>query len=345
MELRGVDAAAPHLRGDRVEPLLPARDLGGDARLRQAFLQLVTDLPDHPLGPLEPPIDLPLDARELLGLQVLESQVLELALEQPHAQAVGDRRVDVHRLARDLAPLFGREVLERAHVVEPVGELDEDHAQVRDHRQDHLAEGLGLLLLPRDVGELADLRQAVDQVGHLRPELLRDRLLGRQRVLEDVVQQPDDDRHVVGLHVRQDRGHVERVDEVRLAGAPVLAPVLPGREHVGPPEQVLVALRVVGLDPVEDVLEADHRKRVAGLPRDAGATPGRRRRRPTSAGSSSFSAGPRPRPAPRPPSAPAPARRAPARPSRALGPRAACRRNPSRSRRSARPRRSRSRFR
>jgi hypothetical protein len=33
---------------------------------------------------------------------------------------------------------------DRAHVVEPVGELDEDHPQVAGHRDDHLAVVLDL---------------------------------------------------------------------------------------------------------------------------------------------------------------------------------------------------------
>ena len=82
----------------------------------------------------------------VLGLEVAQGQVLELPLEAPHAQAVGERRVDVQRLAaRSLLPL-GRQVLERAHVVEAVGELDEDDADVLGHRQEHLAEVLRLML-------------------------------------------------------------------------------------------------------------------------------------------------------------------------------------------------------
>ena len=159
------------------------------------------------------------------------------------------------------------EEAERAHVVEPVGELDHHDPQVGDHRQDHLPEGLGLLLLARDVGELADLRQAVDELGDLGPELLGDRLLGRQGVLEDVVQEADDDRDVVGLQVRQDRGHVQGMDEVGLARAPDLPLVLARREDVGPPQQVLVRARVVRLDLLEDLLEVDHDpRRVTRMP-------------------------------------------------------------------------------
>ena len=56
------------------------------------------------------------------------------------------RRVDLHRLAGDALLLLDRQGVQRAHVVEPVGELDEDDPDVLGHRQQHLSDVLGLLL-------------------------------------------------------------------------------------------------------------------------------------------------------------------------------------------------------
>ena len=55
-------------------------------------------------------------------------------------------RVDLARLERDAAPLVRPQVLERAHVVQAVGELDQDDARVLRHRQQQLAVVLDLLL-------------------------------------------------------------------------------------------------------------------------------------------------------------------------------------------------------
>ena len=68
--------------------------------------------------------------------------------------------------------LLGRQVAERAHVVGAVGELDQDDADVARHREEHLAEVLGLLLLARGEVDLADLGDAVDQAGDLLAEEL-----------------------------------------------------------------------------------------------------------------------------------------------------------------------------
>ena len=48
--------------------------------------------------------------------------------------------------AMRVCALLGQ-VLQRAHVVQAVGELDQDDADVVDHGQEHLAEVLGLALL------------------------------------------------------------------------------------------------------------------------------------------------------------------------------------------------------
>ena len=93
----------------------------------------------------------PLDDRVIaLGLELLEGERLELVHEAVQPDSFGERRVDVHRLARDAAALFGaRDEVERPHVVEAVGELDEQNADVVGHRQQELAEILRRALVRR----------------------------------------------------------------------------------------------------------------------------------------------------------------------------------------------------
>ena len=69
---------------------------------------------------------------------------------------------------------------------------------------------------------------------------------------------PGGDAHRVELHVGEDVGDLERVDEIRLAGMADLSLVLQGRKHVGPAEQFEVGVRAVAADLVEQILEADH---------------------------------------------------------------------------------------
>jgi hypothetical protein len=83
--------------------------------------------------------------------------VLQLLAQPLHAHAAGKGRIDVHGLLGDDLALRGLHVLERAHVVQAVSELDEKHADVAGDGEQELAEILGLLGLLGDQVELLDL--------------------------------------------------------------------------------------------------------------------------------------------------------------------------------------------
>ena len=78
-------------------------------------------------------------------------------------------------------------------------------------------------------------------------------------VLDRVVQQAGRDRGAVELPGRQDAGDLDRVREVGIARGPQLRPVRLHREHVGAVEQLLVGARIVGLDPLDELVLAQHR--------------------------------------------------------------------------------------
>ena len=80
-------------------------------------------------------------------------------------------------------------------------------------------------------------------------------------VFDDVVEEAGGHADDVELHPGEDVGDFERVDQVGLAGMADLSLVLAGREDVGPPQQLQVGVGVVVPDPVEQILEANHRER------------------------------------------------------------------------------------
>ena len=88
--------------------------------------------------------DFLLQRQKGFGLEVAEGQILEFAANNAHSQPVRDGRVDIQRLARDALLLVRRQIFERAHVVQPVGQLHQHHANVVDHGQKHLADVFGL---------------------------------------------------------------------------------------------------------------------------------------------------------------------------------------------------------
>ena len=141
--------------------------------------------------------------------------------------------VDVERLARDRAPARGRQGADGAHVVQPVGELDEDDADVARHRQQHLAEVLRLRLFLRLELDARDLGNAVHQAGDVGAELLDEFFLGGAGVLDDVVQDGGRQRARIQAHGRQDVRDRDGMVDVRFAAAPALARVGLGAEEVG----------------------------------------------------------------------------------------------------------------
>ena len=189
-----------------------------------------------------------LDLGVLAGMQGREGEVLQLPADRLDAQAVSQRRVDLQRLLGLLDLLLLAQIAERAHVVQPVGQLDEDHPDVLGHGDDHLADVLGLLFLDRAEGHLRQLGDAVDEQGHLVAELLAHRLDGQLGVFDHVVQQRGGDGGAVEPQVGADVGRAHGMVDVGLAAGPQLVLML-RRGHVeGAHDQIAVETGIVLLD-------------------------------------------------------------------------------------------------
>ena len=146
---------------------------------------------------------------DLLAPQFLADapQALDTAVDLHHRHRrfaqLRDRGVDVARFLSDRNPALIRQVAERPHVVQAIGKLHQDDADVIHHRQQHLAEVLGLALLARRERNRPDLGHALDDVGDLGAEELSDSLGCRERVLDHVVEEARRHRDDVELHIRQ----------------------------------------------------------------------------------------------------------------------------------------------
>ena len=98
-----------------------------------------------------------------------------------------------------------------------VGELDQDHAQVAHHRQQHLAEVLGLRFLAALELDLIELGDAIDDLGDVVAEARGDVGLGDRRVFDDVVQDRADDGVGIEVQVGEDFGRRDRMGDVGFA--------------------------------------------------------------------------------------------------------------------------------
>ena len=120
---------------------------------------------------------------------MLERQVEQFEVELAQSQPIGDRRVDIERLGRNAPALDRVDRVQCAHVVQAVGQLDQDDPDIAGHRQQHLAKTLGLLLFLALELDAVQLGQAIDQIGHLRAEAFDECLFGGTGVFHHIVQQ------------------------------------------------------------------------------------------------------------------------------------------------------------
>jgi hypothetical protein len=221
-----------HLAVSGVDVLLAAEDFGADVRFGELALDRVERLADHfaPVaarraGRLGEHLVAP-------GIKVREGELLQLVVKRVQAEAVGDRRVDLHRFARHAPALGGRHRAQGAHVVQPVGELDEDDAHVARHRQQHLAEVLRLRVLGRLELDAVQLRDTVDQFRDGFSKGVGDLVLGDRGVLGDIVEQRRHQRLPVEVPLGEDLGHRQRVRNIGVARLAGLAGVRGFREAV-----------------------------------------------------------------------------------------------------------------
>ena len=97
-----------------------------------------------------------------LRVQRCEGEVFQLLLQLLHAQSVCERGIDLERLVGDALLLLAGHGGDGAHVVQPVGEFDDQHPQVARHRHQHLAHGGRLLRLLRVELQALELGEAID---------------------------------------------------------------------------------------------------------------------------------------------------------------------------------------
>ena len=170
----------------------------------------------------------------------------------------GERRIDIEGFLGDPPPFVQRHEMQRAHIMQAVGELDERHANVFNHGQEQLTEVFRLSGPLREKVERHVLGQSVDKKADIAAEKLVDFLARQIGVLDRVVQHRGDDRRVVELHVGQDGGDFERVGKIGIAGGPLLRAMRLHGVNIGAIEQDFVGVRVIATHPVDEFILPHH---------------------------------------------------------------------------------------
>jgi hypothetical protein len=181
-----------------------SRDVHIDSGTFESFLEQVDGLLDNglPLGKFfpDPAADLVVHVR----IEDLVGKVLEFPLDLVDAESVRERRVDLDGLLGDAKLLVPPKGLQRPHVVHPIRKFDEDHPDILGHDEEHLAQIFRLVVLEGTKGELAELRDSINEGEHLCPKFLFQRRRAEGCVLKDIMQKRRHERISVELHVRKD---------------------------------------------------------------------------------------------------------------------------------------------
>ena len=228
VDLAELQALALHFSPDRIDVLGPAADIGLDPGGEQFVFQLVHHLADKTLT-VQPPLVQQLgDLLVLVGLQVTERQVFQFPLDMADAQAVCQGGVDIEDFAGDTVALLVVGGLHRADRAGALGQLDQGHADIVDHGDQHLAQVFHLRLAAQYLGlawteagtDGGHAQHAVDQLGHHRAEFLADRGQGNLPLAHAAIQHRRHQRILVQLEVGENLGDLQAGAETGTAFGP-----------------------------------------------------------------------------------------------------------------------------
>ena len=224
-ELLALSSVSLHLSINTVETLRPPRNLRFDASFLQLVSQDLAHLSYISFTGRSPSSDQSSDFAIFIRLQIAESQVLQLPPQLPHPQPVCERSIDIHRLLSYPLLFLRCQCLQGAHIMQPVGQLNEHHANILRHSHKHLAQALHLGIAFSDLLKPGGLhlrryfvqsRHSLDQLCHLRAKTtfnLRER---NPAVLRHVMEQCSSNRGFIELKVSYNHSYLHRVRYKRL---------------------------------------------------------------------------------------------------------------------------------
>ncbi len=157
----------------------------------------------------------------------MEGMVFEFPFPTRNTEAVGERRVDIEGFSGDAFNFIFREVFDGAHVVEAVGEFNEQDADVGGDGNKHFTEvgGLFFFLSSSAGGEAegSDFSHTFDDAGDVGAELLIDLFSGEGGIFEYIVKETGCDGGGIEMELREDLGDLDTVHDIRFAGEPGLS--------------------------------------------------------------------------------------------------------------------------
>ena len=226
-------AALRHLLIDGIQVLRAAGDMRvSDAHARQFGIERFDNGSQIRLTLVATLGDQAADLLELRRLKVIKREVFKLPLDGADTQPMRDRRINFKRLARleDASILLQR--AQGAHIVQAVGEFDNNHANVFAHGNEHLAHGRRLLIGEALDFDARDFRDSTWLRRPTRQELLF-RATAANSVFDRVMKKGSAQRVDIHAQIGQNERDLDRMDDIRLAALTFHALVRRARVFVG----------------------------------------------------------------------------------------------------------------
>ena len=245
-----------HLAVDGIQVLGAADDLEFHAHFGQLLRKLLNYELDIilALGTLD--ADLARNVLIAFGIDIAQGEIFQLRLDFIHAQTMRQRGVNIQRFTGDGHLTVGRFEFKRAHIVQPVCQFNQYHADIAAHGQDHFAQRFSLMLFTIGEIQLVQLGYAVYQAGdflakHLCDRLERDALA----ILHRIVQKACGDGRRVNADFRQNAGNIHRVHKIGLAAQARLPAVLFFSKLICARNQIGIGIGVIMLEALEHLLK------------------------------------------------------------------------------------------
>ncbi len=192
------DVVLLHLAPNGIETLLPTVYFGVNSGIRGIFPQLL----DNPLDQVLPfraqIFQPPLDRIARFIVQFDKGEIFQIIAKTLHSDTLGQGCIYLHRLRGDAFALFWVFYeMKGTHIVQPVGQLDQQHADIVRHCQQKLSEILSLLGPIRLQLDLRQLGDPVDKRRDLAPEDFFNLLFGGNGIFNRVMKKRSYDRRCI----------------------------------------------------------------------------------------------------------------------------------------------------
>jgi hypothetical protein len=206
-------------------------------------------------------VDLGGEILVFVGMEMREGEILQLALEPVDAQPAGQGGIEIHGFLGEFHLFLARDMAQGLHVVQPVGQFDQQNPDVRRHGQEEFADILRLVGEAAVELDIGDLGGALDDVGDIIAKGLAEFFLRFLEVLglfEHPVQEARAEGGNIKAHGGQDVGDHQGVVQIGAARKPMLARVKLLGKIMGLAEQDEVFLGHVAPGPFDYCFDGNH---------------------------------------------------------------------------------------